>query len=490
MERSSTLRLSTFTLLIVIWLGLSFETFTSLYNTWITSNTYGHGLLIIPIVIWLIVRNKNELSAVETKPSNIGVVSIFLISCLWFISSLTHINVLEQFFYLMLPVALVWAYYGFNMLKTLAFPLIFMFLAIPVGDFLIPYLQFSTADIAVYLLQLVGVPVYRDAMYIQIPNGNFFVAEACSGIRFLISTVTIGILFAHLNFQSKYKQLLFILFSIVVSVLGNGARAFLMILIGHISNMKAAVGFDHIVYGWVFFSIILAILLIIGNKFSDIKIPEKINTSIKSAEYYNLPNLKFVIIIVFSIISGPILQKIYIYQSQNQSILVNQAHTNVDLESLAWKPLFPLADVERYKKIKIDNNHVIDMFFVGYNNEDRNKELISYQNQFFDPDKWSLKTIQSGYVLLNNKTKVPYQKYIISNLKGETRELRVIYKVGNNLLANKLLVKLHQLTNKIQFKEFGGEVIILSTEVDSHSTQTLDEFMINQLSTIISTYIK
>ena len=245
------------------------SSFSKLLDIWQSSNTYGHGVLILPIVLWLIHRKKHELVHVEAQPSFFALFLVGLASFFWFISVLSYINVIEQFALFTLFVVLTWAFFGRKIVLSLKFPLAFLFLSIPIGDFLVPYLQFITADISVFMIQVLGIPVFRDGMYIQIPNGNFLVAEACSGIRFLISTVTIGVLYSYLNFSKLYKQVLFVLLCCVVAIIGNGLRAFLMILIGHLSNMQAAVGFDHFVYGGVFFVIILSILFVIGHYMSD-----------------------------------------------------------------------------------------------------------------------------------------------------------------------------------------------------------------------------
>jgi EpsI family protein len=122
-----------------------------------------------------------------------------------------------------------------------------------------------TADFTVALLQLVGIPVYREGTFFNIPSGNWSVVEGCSGLRYLIASVTAGCLYAYLNYQRFARRALFVAASIVVPVIANGLRAFMIVMIAHYSDMKLALGVDHFIYGWVFFGIVMLALFWAGS---------------------------------------------------------------------------------------------------------------------------------------------------------------------------------------------------------------------------------
>ena len=84
----------------------------------------------------------------------------------------------------------------------MAFPLGFLFFAVPIGDFMLPQLMEWTADFTVLALRLSGVPVYREGLQFIIPSGAWSVVEACSGIRYMIASVTVGCLFAYLSYRA------------------------------------------------------------------------------------------------------------------------------------------------------------------------------------------------------------------------------------------------------------------------------------------------
>jgi EpsI family protein len=135
-----------------------------------------------------------------------------------------------------------------------------MFFAIPFGEFLLPQLIDWTADFTIAALRLTGIPVYREANSFVIPSGHWSVVEACSGIRYLIASMVVGTLYAYLTYRSRTRRLVFIAASIVVPLVANWLRAYMIVMIGHLSDNKLATGVDHIIYGWLFFGVVMALL--------------------------------------------------------------------------------------------------------------------------------------------------------------------------------------------------------------------------------------
>lgn len=112
-----------------------------------------------------------------------------------------------------------------------------------------------------------------------IPSGNWSVVEACSGLRYLIAALTLGLLYAHLTYRSLWKRVAFTAASIVIPVLANGARAYLIVMIGHLSDMRLAVGVDHLVYGWVFFGVVMLLLFWVGGFWREDTLPPRAYTA-------------------------------------------------------------------------------------------------------------------------------------------------------------------------------------------------------------------
>ena len=99
-------------------------------------------------------------------------------------------------------------------------------------------------------LKLTGIPVYREGLWFSLPTGDWSVVKACSGVRYLIASVTLGVMYAYITYHTLWKRLLFILMSLVIPILANGIRAYIIVMIGHLSNLEYATGVDHMVYVW------------------------------------------------------------------------------------------------------------------------------------------------------------------------------------------------------------------------------------------------
>jgi exosortase/archaeosortase family protein len=152
---------------------------------------------------------------------------------------------------------------------AMAVPLLYLGFLVPSGAFLTPALQDITAHVITTGLDIVGIPYYADALVIEIPEGKFFVAEACAGLRFLIASIAFGVLYACMIYRSPGRRALFILASIAVPVFANGLRALGIVVLGHHLGSAQAAVVDHILYGWLFFSLVLVLLILIGLPFRE-----------------------------------------------------------------------------------------------------------------------------------------------------------------------------------------------------------------------------
>jgi EpsI family protein len=169
---------------------------------------------------------------------------------------------------LMIPAAVI-ALAGRRVALAIAFPLAFLLLGVPVGEALVPPLMDWTADFTVAALQASGIPVYREGLFFNIPSGNWSVVEGCSGLRYLIASITVGVLFAYINYRRWWKRALFVALAVAVPIVANGMRAFGIVMIAHLSDMKLAMGVDHFIYGWVFFGLVMLLLFWTGSFWRD-----------------------------------------------------------------------------------------------------------------------------------------------------------------------------------------------------------------------------
>ena len=257
--------------LVLVWLFVYYNSLEHMVLVWSNSETYKHCFLVPLISTYLIYEKRHQLTFAVIKPSVWLFAPLLCVQVFFVVAEQLAINLFMHAAAIATLILMIWAVLGTQAAKIIAFPLGYLLFAIPFGEELVPWLQEVTANLSVGMLDVLNIPVYREGLYIYLPNGAFHVAEACAGVRFLIGTFTIGVLFAHLNYTKYWKQFTFIAVCAVLPIIANGFRAFGIMVIGYYSDMKYATGADHLVYGWFFFAFILILLFYLGSIGADKK---------------------------------------------------------------------------------------------------------------------------------------------------------------------------------------------------------------------------
>jgi len=237
-------------------------------QVWIGSTAYNHCFLIVPLVGYLLWERRAVIASVSPSPTLWPLVLMPLLSALWLIAAILDIQEARQLLLVaMFDVALFVAL-GPRVFWQLLAPFLFLFFLVPSGAFLVPTLQKITAQISLSGLELLHIPVFSDGFMIEIPEGAFEIAEACAGLRFLIASIVFGCFFAIVMYRSVIRRAVFIALSVVVPIVANGLRALGIIVLAHIEGSPAAVEADHVLYGWLFFTLVIIILIAIGMTFA------------------------------------------------------------------------------------------------------------------------------------------------------------------------------------------------------------------------------
>lgn len=256
-------------LLAVASAWVHWNAWVGMVSIWWRSDTFAHAFLVPPIVAWLVWRQRHALATLTPTPSAWGALPLLLGVSLTVVGELAQVNAAQHFGLVFIVQGATWLVLGNAITRRLAFPLLFLLFAPPFGEFLLPSMMNATADFTVGALRLTGVPVYREGLQFVIPSGQWSVVEACSGVRYLMASVMVGALFAYLNFNRWPKRVAFIAFATLMPLLANWVRAYLIVMLGHLSSNELATGADHLVYGWVFFGLIMMLMFWLGSRFAD-----------------------------------------------------------------------------------------------------------------------------------------------------------------------------------------------------------------------------
>ena len=238
-------------------------------SIWWSSSTYNHIMIIPPLIAWLVAQRAALIAALRPVPWWPGAGLVATAGLVWMAGAATDIALLRHSGTVLMLLAAVAAALGPILVRALAFPLGYALFLIPFGDEVVPHFQHGTAQMCMLLLKLAGIPASLDGLFITAPSGQFVVAEACSGVMFLVAMAAFATLAAHLCFRSWKRRLVFVGAALATTVIANGLRAFGTILIAENLGHEYARGADHLVYGWVFFACVLVAVMLVARRWFD-----------------------------------------------------------------------------------------------------------------------------------------------------------------------------------------------------------------------------
>lgn len=232
-------------------------------------STYNHILLVPLIIGWLVWQRAGELAQLTPRAWWPGLVLVAGSLFVWLLGDISGTATVSHLGLVAAMQSAVITFLGPRVPWALLFPLAYGLFLVPVGEELVPALQMITAQITIALTHASGIPAIIDGVFIDTPAGLFEVAEACSGVKFLVAMVALGTLISHVCFRSWPRRFAFMAVAVILPILANGVRAWGTIYIAQSQGIAFAAGFDHIFYGWIFFALVMAALIGLGWRYFD-----------------------------------------------------------------------------------------------------------------------------------------------------------------------------------------------------------------------------
>lgn len=252
----------------VVILGIVFQAeVAAAIGVWRASEAYNHCFLILPMAAFLAWQRRERLSRVPVRPTLLALPAALLLGLVWFLADRLGVMEGRQLVAMAFVEILFISVLGFALYRAMAAPLLYLFFLVPFGGFLVPALQSFTTHFVVHGLDLLGIPNYNIGNDIEIPQGVFRIAEACAGLRFLIAATAFSVFYSCIIYQNVGRRLLFIAIALFVPVIANGLRALGIVWLGYALGSARAAATDHVLYGYLFFSIVLLLLILLGLMF-------------------------------------------------------------------------------------------------------------------------------------------------------------------------------------------------------------------------------
>ena len=257
-----------------VWVGVVSVLLLILYGPilkalvldWWQDPNYGHGFLVPLFSGYVIWKERHKLAQISWKPSNFGLAVIVGAICLLLLGSVGAELFTSRFSLLVIIAGIVLFLAGWQMLRAVSFPLGFLILMIPIpvliyNQITFP-LQLLASRFATFWLQLVNVPVLREGNLIILPNYTLEVVEACSGIRSLMTLITLAVAYGYLMQDRRWIRWVLAFLMIPIAIVSNAIRIMGAGVLTYHFGHEMAEGFFHEFSGWVIFVAALILMFV------------------------------------------------------------------------------------------------------------------------------------------------------------------------------------------------------------------------------------
>jgi exosortase A len=368
--------------LVTLTLILFWPTTASLLEEWndTAALTYTHGYLIAAICVWLLFRERMALATIEPRPDYRAALALALASVAWLVAYRAGLQLIHQVLMPLIAWLAVCAALGAAAAKRCAFPIGFLYFAIPLwsqGNWL---LQDTTVLAVRMLFGLTSIPVHFVDNVVHIPAGVFEIVGGCSGLHFFIVAVALAALYGELNRDPLKVRLFLIALAVVIAMVSNWLRVFTIIVAGHLTDMQHfLIQVDHYYFGWFVFAIAMALFFTIARR-----LPlASLQTEIEQTPMPSRVKLSGVAAALAAMIVGPAWS---LLAAASESTAAS-AIFPIDpgdwrgpfSASNRWQPYYPGADAEQRVEYR-DAAHSVTVYVATYARQRQGKELIGYEN--------------------------------------------------------------------------------------------------------------
>ena len=361
--------------------------------------------------------------------------------------------------------------------RGLTFPLFFAFFAIPFGDEFVPAMQTVTAELAMAMLNLSGVPALLEGVFITTPAGYFEVAEACAGVKFLIAMAALGALIANVCFRSWKRRLIFLAACLIVPILANGIRAFATIYVAERSGVEFAAGMDHVIYGGFFFAAVIALIMGVAWRFFDRRVgdpwfdPRQLQPAMVAPDSERRA-WRFAAMVA-AVAAAPLLWATAISAAGREEAPASLQLPEVPgwsrveaVQGRPWQPHFAGADQLRTAHYRDAQGREVTLAIAWFARQEQGRELVGFGQGAVAPESEWAWTADAPAPENGRAERLASH--------GEQREVVSFYRVGDSLTGSGARVKLE--TMKVRL--FGGPQRAVAVLVSATEREAIDAFLV------------
>ncbi len=430
---------------------------------------YSHGFVVLLLSGYMVFRSRAALARMAPCPSAWGLPVVALCVLAWMLAWMADIQLVQVAILLPLVMSVLWTVLGARLALKLFLPVLFVGLALPVWDPLVPVLQYITAESAYWLARVFGIPVFMQDFTLHLPFGRLSIEAACSGLHYLLAGVTLGIFYAWLNYRKFRHRLIVVMVAAGASILVNILRVFVVTWLAYTTEMQHPYIDDHLSLGWYLFGGMVFILLMVdllltgrgSDNVAESAIPDVAVCNQTGCRHYGI-----LLLTTALVACGPLAASWVAGHAQYRDIAVmtlpeGQAGWHGPLTVRDdWKPQYrgAVSATAAYR-----NSTATVFLFVGfYPRQSQGVELINDLNRIANDDLWKVRSS----VIINPAQDLPgVIEAELDSINADKRLVWYRYRVAGYYTTSAYTAKALQVWGMLTGRP-GSAVVAVATVVE------------------------
>ncbi len=448
---------------------------------------YGHGYLVVAISLYLVYLKRERLAALVPCPAYMPILLVLFASLLWLLAALVNVMIVQLVALPFILLGILWTIFGRQVARQLMFPVLFIFLAIPIWFPLGPFLQDLTADAAFGVIRLINVPAFLEENMIIVPAGALSVEESCGGQRYLLAALTLGTLYSYLNYTSMLARIVVIMVAAATAIVANIMRVVIVVYLGYATDMQHPMIADHMMLGWYLFGGLIAVLLFIDGALSRrfsfvddgfVAEPAVSHTGCS----VGCPSLPLpVFLLVAAVAAGPVAFYVMTpHQIDATTVSLglpvgDEGWKGPLVSSNNWHPVYTGAVTVR-RDYQLEDSRV-SLYIAYYVHQQQGSELVNMSNKIAEMEDWSEVYAHPRSLKVNGRT------VLEQRLRHDKTE-RIVwywYNIGGRVTVSRYAGKVLQLAGLVIGRP-EAYLVAVSTQIKtdiSASRQVLERFVLD-----------
>jgi len=431
--------------LIVVAVAAYWPSAAALWGYWTNPNFGGtHGLFVAPLSLWLLWRARDSLGAVAVRPSWVAGGLLLLGTAAWFVFWRAGIQTLHILIFPALMGLSVWAAFGYRAAACVAFPLAFLYFAVPAWGVLVGPLQSLTQWAVGVLAPLIGIPAQLKGDLVLLPGvGRFEIARGCSGANFMATGLAVALLLGEIERASLWRRASLLCIMVVLAVLTNWIRVLVIIDAGYTTHMQhVLVSQGHLLFGWVLFAIVMVAFAWFSARTSapdSREVPvsrDPVPVGLKASAYVaTLAALLAMPVAVYAFVIG---LDVTAGQVSFQAPTARAPWRGpIQSHGRGWEPEFVGPHSQWSIAYEGPEAHRVDMVAIGYPLQGQGRELVNEQNSLFGAT--AFEAVAESKVALGSQ---PYIEVVAADDRNQRTLVWYVYDIGGRTFVTPLLSQL------------------------------------------------